>query len=128
MERITRYYRHPIRTYDFTELDGKDRWTAYKFIKNVYDVWTLKHLARICSIIDRLPLDIDFEVSSLSETSGLSQELTNRYLSQRLREPESSSEGPTSRSESTKLDATPITSFTNPNTSKEPKNAGKRNT
>ncbi len=31
------FYRHPIRTFDFTEQDGKEKWTAYKFTKNVYD-------------------------------------------------------------------------------------------
>ncbi|KAK3368555.1 hypothetical protein B0H63DRAFT_534826, partial [Podospora didyma] len=26
-----KYYRHPIHTFDFTALDGKDKWTAYRF-------------------------------------------------------------------------------------------------
>jgi hypothetical protein len=30
------FYRHPIRTFDFTELDGKEKWTAYKFVINIY--------------------------------------------------------------------------------------------
>ena len=34
----TEYYRHPIHTFDFTTLDGKEKWTAYRFTKNVYDV------------------------------------------------------------------------------------------
>jgi hypothetical protein len=34
----TTFYRHPIRTFDFTELDGKEKWTAYKFTRNVYDM------------------------------------------------------------------------------------------
>ena len=33
-----KYYRHPIHTFDFTALDGKDKWTAYKFTKNVYEI------------------------------------------------------------------------------------------
>ncbi|KAK4671213.1 hypothetical protein QC764_0092960 [Podospora pseudoanserina] len=33
----TEYYRYPIRKFNFTELDGKERWTAYQFTKNVYD-------------------------------------------------------------------------------------------
>ena len=28
----TKYYHNPIRTFDFTELDGKEKWTAYKFM------------------------------------------------------------------------------------------------
>ncbi|TEY70357.1 hypothetical protein BOTCAL_0106g00320 [Botryotinia calthae] len=34
----TTFYRHPIHTFDFTALDGKEKWTAYKFTKNVYDI------------------------------------------------------------------------------------------
>ena len=33
----TAFYRHPICEFSFTELDGKMKWTAYKFTKNVYD-------------------------------------------------------------------------------------------
>jgi hypothetical protein len=36
--REQKYYRHPIREFSFTELDGKEKWTAYKFTKNVYDI------------------------------------------------------------------------------------------
>ena len=71
----TKYYRYPIRTFDFTDLDGKEKWTAHRFTKNVYDIWMPKHFKRICSVIDELPPDINFEVSELqpSEASGLSQ-------------------------------------------------------
>ena len=48
----TTFYRYPIHTFDFTALDGKDKWTAYKFTKNVYDVWMPTHLKRICLVID----------------------------------------------------------------------------
>jgi hypothetical protein len=34
----TTFYRHAIHTFDFTALDGKEKWTAYKFTKNVYDI------------------------------------------------------------------------------------------
>jgi hypothetical protein len=34
----TTYYRYLIRNFVFTELDGKDKWAAYKFTKNVYDI------------------------------------------------------------------------------------------
>lgn len=43
------FYHDPIHTFDFTALDGKDKLTAYKFTKNVYDVWMPNHLKRICS-------------------------------------------------------------------------------
>ena len=79
----TTFYRHPIRTFDFTELDGKEKWTAYKFTKSVYDIWMPAHFKRICSVVDTLPPDINFEVSEQSEPgeSGLSQGLESHHLS-----------------------------------------------
>ncbi|KAI9674958.1 MAG: hypothetical protein M1817_001364 [Caeruleum heppii] len=79
-ESTTTFYRHPIHEFYFTTLNGKDKWTAYKFTKNVYDVWMPIHLKRICSAIDQLPPDLHFDVSQGSElqftdASGLSQEL-----------------------------------------------------
>ncbi|KAL7953662.1 hypothetical protein V8C34DRAFT_296390 [Trichoderma compactum] len=71
----TKYFRHPIRSYDFTELDGKERWTAYRFMKNLYTIWMPKHFKRICSAIDQLPSDLNFDVPALSESTGLSQRL-----------------------------------------------------
>jgi hypothetical protein len=83
----TTFYRHPIHTFDFTALDGKDKWTAYKFTKNVYDIWMPTHFKRICSVIDELPSDVNFELSQQSElefpeASGLSQGLEGHHLSQ----------------------------------------------
>jgi hypothetical protein len=80
----TTFYRHPIRTFDFTELDGRDKWTAYRFTKNVYNIWIPMHLSRICSVVDELPLNINFEVSELpaSEVSGLSQVFEDQSLPQ----------------------------------------------
>ncbi|KAK3996889.1 hypothetical protein QBC44DRAFT_123425 [Cladorrhinum sp. PSN332] len=77
----TKYYRHPIHKFDFTTLDGKEKCTAYRFTKNVYDVWMPKHFERICSAIDQLPSNLDFDVPSLPET-GLSQGLESHHLSQ----------------------------------------------
>ena len=74
------FYCHPIREFSFTELNGKENWTAHKFTKNVSDVWMPSHLKRLCSVIDQLPSNLNFQVSQeselqLPETSGLSQEL-----------------------------------------------------
>lgn len=63
----TTFYRHPIHKYDFTALEGRDKWTAYKFTKNIYDLWMPDHLKRLCSVIDQLPADLSFEVSQQSE-------------------------------------------------------------
>ncbi|KAK4182672.1 hypothetical protein QBC35DRAFT_457060 [Podospora australis] len=72
-----KYYRHPIRDFSFTELDGKDKWAAYRFTKNVYDTWMPAHFTNICSAIDQLPSDVNFDVPPLSEATGLSQDLGN---------------------------------------------------
>jgi hypothetical protein len=55
------FYRHLIRTFDFTELDGKEKWSAYKFMKNIYDIWMPTHFKRICSVIDELLSNVNFE-------------------------------------------------------------------
>ncbi|KAK3351885.1 hypothetical protein B0H65DRAFT_138466 [Neurospora tetraspora] len=73
----TKYYRHPIRNFVFTELDGKEKWTAYRFTKNVYDTWMPKHFENICSAINQLPSELNFDVPPLSEATGLSQDLGN---------------------------------------------------
>jgi hypothetical protein len=82
----TTYYRHPIDKFDFTARDGKEKWTAYKFTKNVYEIWMPIHLKRIYSVIDELPADINFEVSELpsSKASGLSQVFDDQSLSASL--------------------------------------------
>lgn len=71
----TKYYRHPIHMFDITTLDGKEKWTAYRFTKNIYDIWMPEHFKRICSAIDQLPTEINFDVPALSESTGLSQNL-----------------------------------------------------
>ncbi|KAF2754465.1 hypothetical protein EJ05DRAFT_456610 [Pseudovirgaria hyperparasitica] len=57
----TTFYRHPIKTIDITNEEGKDKWSAYKFTKSVYDIWMPAHLERICSAIDQLPPGLDFQ-------------------------------------------------------------------
>ena len=66
----TTFYRHPIHKFDFTALEGKEKWTAYKFTKNVYDHHSLKLHKTICSGIDDLPADINF---ALSQSASFSQ-------------------------------------------------------
>ncbi|KAI1802651.1 hypothetical protein F4811DRAFT_554617 [Daldinia bambusicola] len=70
-----KYYRHPIHTFDFTALDGKEKWTSYRFIRSVYDIWMPEHLKKIRSAIDQLPTKLDFDVPALSGTTSLSQSL-----------------------------------------------------
>lgn len=83
----TKYYRHLIHEFSFTALDGKEKWTAYKFTKNVYDIWMPMHFRRICSVINEFPPDINFALSQESELrfpeeSGLSQDLETYSLTQ----------------------------------------------
>lgn len=47
----TEYYRHEVDKFDFTSRYGQDRWTAYKFTKNVYEMWAPAHLKQIRSAI-----------------------------------------------------------------------------
>ena len=70
----TNYYRHPIREFSFTELDGKEKWAAYRFTKNIYDKWTPGHYERILSAINDIPLGISFELSQSASFSQFSQQ------------------------------------------------------
>ncbi|KAK0655249.1 hypothetical protein B0T16DRAFT_363734 [Cercophora newfieldiana] len=70
----TKYYRHPIHAFSFTTLDGKEKWTAYRFTKNIYDIWMPAHFKNICSAIDQLPSSLDFDIPPLTETTGHSQD------------------------------------------------------
>ncbi|EQK97829.1 hypothetical protein OCS_06458 [Ophiocordyceps sinensis CO18] len=77
------YYRHPIHDFSFIALDGRDKWTAYRFVKNVYHVWMPAHFRRICSAIDQLPADLDFDVASPSHPeAGLSHDPSSHHVSQ----------------------------------------------
>jgi hypothetical protein len=83
----TTFYRHPIHKFSFTALDGKEKWTAYKFTKSVYDTWMPGHFKRLCSAIDVIPPDIHFELSEESElqfpsSCGLSQGLESHHHSE----------------------------------------------
>ena len=74
----TTFYRHPIRGFDFT--DGEEKWTAYKFTKNVYDHWMPILHKKICSAIDDLPAGINFDLSqsaSFSQSTPQSSQQSN---------------------------------------------------
>lgn len=60
------YYRHTLRKFDFTELNGRDKWATYKFTMSVYNDWVPSHFKRLCSAIDMIP-QMDFEVSQQAE-------------------------------------------------------------
>lgn len=62
----TRYYRHRITDFSLASRDGRDKWLAFQFTKNVYDLWAPTHLKRITSVIDSLPSGISFSIPALS--------------------------------------------------------------
>ncbi|KAI9872348.1 MAG: hypothetical protein M1830_001745 [Pleopsidium flavum] len=51
----TRYYRHLIKEFSIANEDGKDRWAAHQFTRNVYNSFVPMHLDRIKSAVDQLP-------------------------------------------------------------------------
>lgn len=67
----TAFHRHLIRKFDITDQDGKDKWTAYEFTRNVYDTFVPIHLERISSAIDQLPDPEVFLVKPLSQLSNV---------------------------------------------------------
>ena len=76
----TTFYRHPIHRFDFTALDGKEKWTAYKFTKNMYGIWMPSLHKRICSAINDLPAGINFDLTqsaSFSESTPQSLQQSN---------------------------------------------------
>lgn len=85
-EKDVEFYRHQIAGFGISPTArGDDRWTAYKFVKNVYDLWVPEHYKRICSVIDMLPADVNFNISELdqelsSSGSGMSQRFDDYSL------------------------------------------------
>ena len=112
----TTFYRHPIHRFYFAELEGKEKWTAYKFTKNVYDIWMPIHLKRICSVVDEMPPDIDFGIPQLASfPQAQTPRQSNAESTSMLREDDS---------HVASQDVTPTTSFSQEaeRVSKKPKN------
>lgn len=66
----TSFYRYPIGQLCITDQDGKDKWTAYKFTRNVYNTFVPLHLKRIQAAVDQLPDPEAFLVEPLSQQSS----------------------------------------------------------
>ena len=64
------FYRHHIKSFDFTSDDGEKKW-SYKFAVSVFKVFYPIHLERVRSAIDQLPDPEAFEVPSLSQQSDI---------------------------------------------------------
>ncbi|KAI9808741.1 MAG: hypothetical protein M1825_003893 [Sarcosagium campestre] len=51
-----KFYRHLISTFIVAPSgQGDQRWKAYRFVKNIYDVWLPNHIKRLFSAVDMLP-------------------------------------------------------------------------
>lgn len=115
----TTFYWHPIHAFDFTI--GEQKWTAYKFTKNVYDIYMPILYELICSAIDDLPAGINFDLSqsaSFSQSTLQGSQQSNAADSILGEEDESQSSFLASQ------EVTPTTSFTQANEPafKKPKN------
>lgn len=112
----TSFYRHPIHKFDITALDGKDKWTAYKFTRNVYDIFVPIHLKRICSVVDQLPDPGVFKVQS-----------STTFISNPERDEEDEDETAPSSSRDTDIIAnTPASCQTTAPSFKKPRGGGSR--
>ena len=59
----TEFYRYPIDKFDFTARDGKEKWTAYKFTKSIYDPFVSVASA------DESDLPVSQEIATSAPTS-----------------------------------------------------------
>ena len=86
MGEISRSSNIPLPNSIFKTVQGDNRWMAYNFVQNVYDLWLPEHFKRICSAIDMLPADLNFEVSDQPEPQFPDQERGSSHsgLSQRF--------------------------------------------
>ncbi|KAI9801191.1 MAG: hypothetical protein M1825_003465 [Sarcosagium campestre] len=66
----TKYYRHLLMTFNLLRVDGKERWTAYQFVRNVYGSFVPVHLKRIKSAIDQLPDPALESLQSIQSAEG----------------------------------------------------------
>ena len=68
----TAFYRCLIHAFDFTALDGKERWTPRRFVTNLYHLWTPMVLQMLHSAIDQIPHPSSERVEEpeLQEESG----------------------------------------------------------
>ena len=98
-----RYFRHLIRSFDFTDADvedsagvlnRKDRWTAYRFTRKVYEYFVPKHLGRIRSalspLVEQSP-ESEYEFNNPEALSGhVAQSEPSSYVVERFEKPRSS--------------------------------------
>lgn len=70
------FHRRSVAKFDFSPtVEGDQRLKAWTFAMNVYDFWAPGHFKRLCSVIDMLPADLNFEDSNLSQPQHSDPEL-----------------------------------------------------
>ena len=80
--RVATFWRHCLHTYDFTR-NGREKWTAYRFTKNVYSEFSPDLHKLICSAIDQIPLGAVPQRSSLPQQAPLSDSFSTNPESER---------------------------------------------
>jgi hypothetical protein len=71
-----KFYRHLISMFPFVPSgEGDQRWKAYKFVKNLYDLWLPDHFRRICSAVDMLPVGLDVDAFNMPESQSSDPDL-----------------------------------------------------
>ncbi|KAI9818629.1 MAG: hypothetical protein M1832_004403 [Thelocarpon impressellum] len=68
-DKETSFYRHLVHAFDITARNGRDKWTAYKFTRNLYDTFVPIHVNRVCAAVDQLPDPDAFHVQPLPPQS-----------------------------------------------------------
>lgn len=68
------FHRHLIHSFDITAYDGKNRWTAYNFVRKIYDHFAPILLEDIKDVISQIP---EFESSISIEIAEVGTELAD---------------------------------------------------
>lgn len=79
-DREAKFYRHPIHVFSLTAQNGKEKWTAYQFTKNVYFEFMPTLHALICSAIDQISLNQASQRSKLPQQVPLNDSFASTDL------------------------------------------------
>jgi hypothetical protein len=69
----TSFHRHPVARFSISGDAGRNRWTAYKFTKNIYDIFVPLHVERIRRALDQLVEPYPRQWTAESDTSESSE-------------------------------------------------------
>jgi hypothetical protein len=66
----TSFYRYTLREFSFTADGGAERWAAYRFVRNLYELWMPEHLQLLRGAIRHLPSqnDLGLDLDALRES------------------------------------------------------------